>query len=41
MTRVFPFILEVKQKTLHVQQAWTELENTAKKQFAQALIDRV
>ena len=31
MTRVFPFILEVKHKTLHVQQAWAELENSAKK----------
>ena len=41
MARVFPFILEAKHKTLHVKQAWAELENSAEKQSAQALIDQV
>ena len=41
MARVFPFILEAKHKTLHVIWPWVELENYAKKQFAQGLIDRV
>ena len=41
MARVFPFILKVKHKTLHVKQAWAELEISAEKQSAQALIDRV
>ena len=41
MARVFPFILEAKYKTLHVKQAWAELENSAEKQSAQALIDQV
>ena len=41
MARVFPFILEAKHKTLHIIWAWAKLENSAEKQFAQALIDRV
>ena len=31
MARVFPFILKAKHKTLHVKQAWAELENLQKK----------
>ena len=31
MARVFPFIFKTKHKTLHVKQAWAELENSAKK----------
>ena len=41
VVRVFPFILKTKHKTLHVKQAWAELENSAEKQSAQASIDRV
>ena len=41
MARVFPFILKVKHKILHVKRAWAELEISAEKQSAQALIDRV
>ena len=41
MARVFPIILKAKHKTLHVKQAWAELENSAEKQFARASIDRV
>ena len=41
MARVFPFIPKAKHKTLHVKWAWVELENSAKKQSAQASIDRV
>ena len=41
MARVFPFILKEKYKTLHVKQAWAELENSTEKQFARTLIDRV
>ena len=41
MARVFPFILKTKHKTLHVKQAWAELENSTEKQFAQALTDQV
>ena len=29
VARVFPFILKTKHKTLHVKQAWAELENSA------------
>ena len=36
MARVFPFILKTKHKTLHVKQAWADLENSAKKQSARA-----
>ena len=32
MARVFPFILKTKHKTLHVKQAWAELEILQKKQ---------
>ena len=39
MTRVFPFILKAKHKTLHVKWAWAELENSTEKQSTQALID--
>ena len=31
MTRVFPFILKTKHKTLHVKRAWAELEILKKK----------
>ena len=31
MARVFPFILKTKYKTLHVKQAWAELEILQKK----------
>ena len=41
VTRVFPFILKAKHKTLYVKWAWIELENFAEKQFARASIDRV
>ena len=41
MARVFPFILKTKHKTLHVKQAWAELEILQKKQFARLSIDRV
>ena len=41
MVRVFPFILKVIHKTLHVIRAWAELENSAEKQSARALIDQV
>ena len=41
MARVFPFILKAKYKTLHVKRAWAELENSAEKHSARALIDRV
>ena len=41
MTRVFPFILEEKHKTLHVIWAWVELENSAKKQSARVSINRI
>ena len=41
MARLFPFILKAEHKTLHVKQAWAELENSAEKQSAQALIDQV
>ena len=41
VVRVFPFILKAKHKTLHVKRAWAELENSAKKQSARTLIDRV
>ena len=41
MARVLPFILKVKHKTLHVTQAWAELENSAEKQSTRASIDRV
>ena len=34
MARVFSFILNTKHKTLHVKQAWAELENFAEKHFA-------
>ena len=40
MARVFPFILKVKHKTLHVIWAWVELENSIKKQSTRASIDR-
>ena len=40
MARVFPFILKAKHKTLHVKQAWVELENSTEKQSAQVSIDR-
>ena len=40
MARVFPFILKTKNKTLHVKQAWAELENSAEKQSARASIDQ-
>ena len=40
MTRVFPFILKAKHKTLHVKQAWVELENSVEKQSAWVSIDR-
>ena len=39
MTRVFPFILKTKLKTLHVKRAWAELENSTEKQSTRALID--
>ena len=41
MARVFSFILKTKHKTLHVKQAWAELENSAKKCSARVSIDRV
>ena len=41
VARVFPFILKTKHKTLHVKQAWVKLKNSAEKQFAWDLIDRV
>ena len=41
MDRVFRFTLKVKHKTLHVIWAWAELENSAEKHSARALIDRV
>ena len=41
MARIFPFILKAKHKTLHVKQAWVELENSAEKQSAQGSIDQV
>ena len=41
MAMVFPFIFKAKHKTLHVKQAWVELENSAEKKFARASIDRV
>ena len=31
VARVFPFVLKAKHKTLHVKQAWAELENLQKK----------
>ena len=34
MARVFSFILKEKYKTLHIKQAWAELENSAEKKFA-------
>ena len=40
MTRVFPFILKTKHKTLHVKRAWAELEILQKKQSAWLLIER-
>ena len=40
MVKVFPFIIKAKHKTLHVKQAWAELENSAKKQSAWASIDQ-
>ena len=40
VARVFPFILKTKHKTLHVKQAWAELENSAEKRSAQVSIDR-
>ena len=41
MARVFSFYTSDKHKTLHVKQAWAELENSAKKQSARVSIDRV
>ena len=41
MARVFPFILKVKHKTLHIKWAWVELENSIEKQSARVLIDQV
>ena len=41
MARVFPFIFKAKHKTLQVIRAWVELENSAEKQSARALIDQV
>ena len=39
MVKVFPFIIKAKHKTLHVKQAWAELENSAEKKSAQASIN--
>ena len=41
VARVFPFILGVKHKTLHVKQAWAELEILQKNKSVHGLIDRV
>ena len=41
MARVFPFILELKHKTLHVKRDWAELENYAEKQSARVSTDQV
>ena len=40
VTRIFPFILKTKHKTLHVNRAWVELEILQKKQSARLWIDR-
>ena len=40
MTRVFPFILKTKHKTLHVKRAWAELENSVEKQSARVSINQ-
>ena len=41
MARLFTFILKATHKTLHVKQAWDELENSEKKQSAWASINQV
>jgi len=41
VAKVFLFILEAKHKTLHVIWAWAKLGNSAEKQSARALIERV
>ena len=37
----FPFILGVKHKTLHIKQAWAELEFLQKNKSTRGLIDQV
>ena len=41
MAKVFSFILKIKHKTLHVKQAWAELENSIEKHSSRVSIDRV
>ena len=41
MARVLPFILKAKHKTLHIKQAWAELEIFVEKQSAGVSIDWV